>query len=80
MYDMSIRQETVDIKPQGTRFLLRRIGLAGKNKESKVGCLNRTLKFSLAVLLLTSYLTSLCPDFFILKTRMMLAITVLEGC
>lgn len=46
MYDTSIGQETGDTRPRGPGFLLRRIGLTGKNKDSEVRYLDRTLKFS----------------------------------
>lgn len=46
MCDMSIAQETGDTRPQGTGFLLRRIRLIGKNKDSEVRYLDRTLEFS----------------------------------
>lgn len=46
MYVMSTGQETGDTRPQGPGFLLGRTGLIGKNKDSEVRYLDRTLKFS----------------------------------
>lgn len=46
MYEMSMGQETGDNKPQEIGFLLRRIRLIGKNKDSEMRSLVRTFKFS----------------------------------